>query len=70
MMKYFKDEITGDVYAYDNEQMAVIEQINSPDFNEDIAQIPEIFFEINEKIKGMREMTQAEVEARITTPTA
>lgn len=70
MMKYFKDEMTGDVYAYDNEQMAVIAQINSSDFNEETAQIPEIFFEINEKIKGMREMTQAEVEAHIPQLTA
>lgn len=68
MMKYFKDKKTGEVYAYDDLQLSVIERINAPDFDNEKEQIPDVFFEINERIKGLSEMTPAEVEAHINPP--
>ncbi|MBD2800314.1 tail fiber assembly protein [Xenorhabdus sp. M] len=64
----FKDTQTGEVYAYDDEQMSFINKINEPDFNHDDASVPDIFFMINEKIKGMYKMTVQEVEAHINPP--
>lgn len=61
-MNYYKDK-SGTVYAYDDEQMAVIDRINASDFDNEKEQIPAIFFEINEKIKGMKKMTAKEVDA-------
>ena len=61
---YFKDEKTGIVYAYDDEQMAIVALINSPDFDEK-DNIPAVFFEIDETIKGLRAMTQEEIEAHL-----
>ncbi len=68
MMYYFKNKQTGEVFAYDNEQMAVIDRINAPDFDNEKEQIPEIFFEIDNKIKGMHKMSAEEVEAHINPP--
>ncbi|CAM6900362.1 tail fiber assembly protein [Morganella morganii] len=68
MMYYFKNKQTGEVFAYDNEQMAVIDRINAPDFDNEKEQIPAIFFEIDEKIKGMHKMSAEEVEAHINPP--
>lgn len=65
-MDYYKDKETDTVWAFDNEQMAVVNRINTADF--DAEKIPEIFFEINEKIKGMKKMTAKEVEAHINQP--
>ncbi|HBN5951648.1 TPA: tail fiber assembly protein [Escherichia coli] len=65
-MDYYKDKETDTVWAFDNEQMAVVNRINTADF--DAEKIPEIFFEINEKIKGMKKMTAKEVEAHINPP--
>ncbi len=64
-MFYYREKKTGDVYAYDEEQMSVIERINSPDFDNEKEQIPQIFFEIDEKIKSMHKMTAEEVDAHI-----
>lgn len=66
-MNYYKDK-SGTVYAYDIEQMAVIDRINEPDFDNEKEQVPAIFFEINEKIKGMHKMTAKEVDAHINPP--
>ncbi|MEM8423067.1 tail fiber assembly protein [Morganella morganii] len=66
-MNYYKDK-SGTVYAYDDEQMAVIDRINAPDFDNEKEQVPNIFFEINEKIKGMKKMTAKEVDAHINPP--
>lgn len=68
MMYYFKNKQTGEVFAYDNEQMTVIDRINAPDFDNEKEQIPEIFFEIDEKIKGMHKMSAKEIEAHINPP--
>ncbi|XKD93060.1 tail fiber assembly protein [Morganella morganii] len=66
-MNYYKDK-SGTVYAYDDEQMAVIDRINTPDFDKEKEQIPAVFFEINERIKGMHKMTAKEVDAHINPP--
>lgn len=66
-MNYYKDK-SGTVYAYDAEQMAVIDRINASDFDNEKEQIPAIFFEINEKIKGMKKMSAKEVDAHINPP--
>lgn len=68
MMNYFKNKQTGEVFAFDNEQMAIIDRINAPDFDNEKEQIPEIFFEIDEKIKGMHKMSAEEVEVHINPP--
>ena len=68
MMTHYKDAGTGDVYAYTAEQMAAINRINAPDFDNEKEQIPSIFFEINEKIKGMKKMTAKEVDEHINPP--
>ena len=67
-MNYYKDKVTGDVCAYDDEQIAVINRINSPGFDNSEEQVPVIFFEIDEKIKGMHKMTDKEVDAHINPP--
>lgn len=64
----YRDLETGDVYEYDDEQMTVIDRINAPDFDNEKEQIPAIFFEINEKIKGMHKMSVKEIEAHINPP--
>ncbi|WOZ89096.1 tail fiber assembly protein [Morganella morganii] len=66
-MNYYKDN-TGAVWAYDSSQMAIIDKINTPNFDNEKEQIPAIFFEINEKIKGMRKMTAKEIDAHINPP--
>lgn len=67
-MTYYREKDTGDVWAYDDEQMLVVNRINEPDFDNENEQIPAVFFEINEKIKGMHKMTAKEVEAHINPP--
>ncbi len=64
----YRDPETGDVYEYDDEQMTVINRINAPDFDNEKEQIPAVFFEINEKIKGMHKMSVKEIEAHINPP--
>lgn len=66
-MEYFIDK-AGEVFAYDDDQMAVINRINTPDFDNEKEQIPDIFFEINEKIKGMHKMTAKEIDAHVNPP--
>lgn len=61
---YFKDENTGIVYAYSDEQIAIVALINSPGFDEK-DNIPAVFFEIDETIKGLRAMTPEEIDAHL-----
>ena len=63
---YFKDENTGIVYAYSDEQMAIVTLINSSRFDGK-DNIPAVFFEIDETIKGLRAMTQEEIDAHLRT---
>lgn len=67
-MNYYKDKETGAVWAFDNEQVAVVNRINAPDFDAEKEIIPAVFFEIDEKIKGMHKMTKKEVEVHINPP--
>lgn len=67
-MNYFTDENTGEVYAYDDAQLSYVERINAPDFDNEQAQIPDIFFEIDKKIKMLRKMTQSEIDAHLNPP--
>lgn len=67
-MFFYRDKETGEVYAYDEGQMSVIERINAPDFDNDKEQVPAIFFEIDEKIKSMHKMTAEEIELHINPP--
>ncbi len=67
-MNYYKDKETGKVWAFDNEQMAVVNRINAPDFDAEKEQVSAVFFEIDEKIKGMKKMTAKEVDAHINPP--
>ncbi|WP_247717478.1 tail fiber assembly protein [Morganella morganii] len=67
-MNFYRNKKTGEVFEYDDEQMAVINRINAPDFDNEKEQVPAIFFEINEKIKGMKKMTAKEVDAHINPP--
>ncbi|WP_230675266.1 tail fiber assembly protein [Yersinia pseudotuberculosis] len=68
MIAHYKDKNTGDVYAYTDEQMTVISRINTPSFDSEKEYIPAIFFDINEKIKGMYKMTAKEIDAHINPP--
>lgn len=67
-MTYYREKDTGTVWAYDDEQMSVVNRINAPDFDNEKEQIPAIFFEINEKIRGMKKMTAKEVDTHINPP--
>lgn len=67
-MNYYKDKETGAVWAFDNEQMDVVNRINAPDFDDEKEIIPAVFFEIDDKIKGMHKMTKKEVEVHINPP--
>ncbi len=67
-MTYYREKDTGDAWAYDDEQMSVVNRINAPDFDNEKEQIPAIFFEIDEKIKGMKKMTAKEVDEHINPP--
>ena len=67
-MNYFTDEKTGEVYAYDDTQLLLVERINAPDFDNDRELIPDVFFEIDEKIKVLRKMTQSEIDAHLNPP--
>ncbi|HDU8581386.1 TPA: tail fiber assembly protein [Morganella morganii] len=48
--------------------MYFVNRINSPDFDNEKEKIPAVFFEINERIKGMHKMTKKEVEVHINPP--
>lgn len=68
MMYYFKNEETGEVFAFDEDQMKMVARINAPDFDNEKEQIPAIFFEIDEKIKSMHKMSAEEVETHTNPP--
>ncbi len=67
-MYYFKNEETGEVFAFDEDQMKMVARINAPDFDNEKEQIPDVFFEIDEKIKSMHKMTTEEIEEHINPP--
>ncbi len=67
-MNYYRDRKNGDVYAYDDDQMAVISRINAPDFDSEKEHIPDIFFDIDKKIKEMHKMTAKEIDAHVNPP--
>lgn len=67
-MNFYRDEKTGEVFVYDDEQMAVINRINQPDFDREKEGIPDVFFEIDRDIKRMHKMTAEEIEAHINPP--
>lgn len=64
-MFYYRDKKTGDVYAYDEDQMSVVSKINTPDFDNGREQVPPVFFEIDKKIKSMHRMTPKEIDEHI-----
>lgn len=65
--KYFKDEVNDLVYAYDENQMSFVDKINAPDFDGK-DKIPAIYFEIDEKIKSMKPMSDKEYWEYINPP--
>ena len=65
--KYFKDEVNNLVYAYDENQMSFVDKINAPDFDGK-DEIPAIYFEIDEKIKSMKPMSDKEYWLHINPP--
>lgn len=65
--KYFKDEVNNLVYAYDENQMSFVDKINAPDFDEK-DEIPSVYFEIDEKIKSMKPMSDKEYWEYINPP--
>ncbi|MEY1087338.1 tail fiber assembly protein [Morganella morganii] len=67
-MNYYRDKKTNEVWFYDDHQLSFVKRINEPGFDNKENSIPEIFFEINEKIKGMKIMTAEEIEAHINPP--
>lgn len=64
---YFKDEVNNLVYAYDENQMSFIDKINAPDFDGK-DEIPAVYFEIDEKIKSMKPMSDKEYWLHINPP--
>lgn len=64
-MFYYRDKKTGDVYAYDEDQMSVVSKINTPGFDNGREQVPPVFFEIDKKIKSMHKMTPKEIDEHI-----
>lgn len=68
MMYYFKNEETGEVFAFDEDQMKMVARINAPDFDNEKEQIPAVFFETDEKIKDMHKMSAKEIEEHINPP--
>lgn len=64
---YFKDEVNNLVYAYDENQMSFVDKINAPDFDGK-DEIPAIYFEIDEKIKSMKPMSDKEYWEYINPP--
>ena len=65
--KYFKDEANNLVYAYDENQMSFVDKINAPDFDGK-GEIPAVYFEIDEKIKQMKPMSDDEYRLYINPP--
>lgn len=66
-MNYYKDTIGG-VFCYDDQQLAVVNLINTSNDPAVISKIPAVFFEINDAIKTMVEMTPGEIEHHINPP--
>ena len=66
-MNYYKDT-NGGVFYYDDQQLAVVNLINTSNDPAVISKIPAVFFEIRNTIKKMVEMTPEEIEQHINTP--
>lgn len=65
--QYYKDKRNGLVYAYDENQMSYVKQINDPDFSSK-DEIPAVYFEIDKKIKSMKQMSDDEYWLHINPP--
>lgn len=68
-MNYYKDA-TGEVFYYDDQQLAIVDLINSSTDLEILNQIPGVFFKINDAIKSMSPLTLQEIEQHINPPVA
>ena len=68
-MNYYKDT-DGGVFYYDDQQLAVVDLINTTSDPAVISKIPAVFFEINDAIKAMIEMTPEEIEQHVNQPVA
>lgn len=66
-MNYYKDS-DGGVFYYDDQQLAVVDLINTSNDQAIISKIPAVFFEINDAIKNMVEMTPEEIDHHINPP--
>lgn len=65
--QYYKDKRNGLVYAYDENQMSYVKQINDPDFSGK-DEIPAVYFEIDKKIKSMKQMSDDEYWLHVNPP--
>ena len=66
-MNYYKDT-NGGVFYYDDQQLAVVDLINTTSDPAVISKIPAVCFVINTAIKKMFEMTPEEIERHINPP--
>lgn len=60
-MIYYKSK-TGEVYAYTKTQLESVANIDNPDYE---FPIPQVFYDMKEKLKGMTELTGDELEAHL-----
>lgn len=67
-MNYYRETETGNVWAFDDKQMAMVERINGGDFNDNDKKIADIFFRIAEKIRAMKKMTAQEINLHKNPP--
>lgn len=61
-MQYFQNLITGEIFAYDDEQMLFIGKAQSGE------EVPKIFYDIVEKMQAMKEISEAEANAYLNPP--
>lgn len=70
LMKYFINK-SGEVYAYSDSDLDTVSRISELESDEDLESLNEIlpvFFEIRENLKGMRELTNDELDAHLNPP--
>ena len=60
-MRHFKNK-TGDVFAYTQTQLDTVANIDNPDYE---FPIPQAFYDMKEKLKGMNKLTVDELEAHL-----
>ena len=61
-MQYFQNLITGEIFAYDDEQVLFIGKAQSGE------EAPKIFYNIAEKMQAMKEISEAEANAYLNPP--